>query len=734
MRTVRLAVIGAGPTCTYVMERLAATVPALRGRVALEIDIFDKGGQFGAGAVHSDAQPRTSFLNRIVGQVAFAADESVADAGPLLATDLRPTLYEWCRRKFRETGDPVFDVSKEDWPKRYVHGMALREVFGWYVDILREQPHVRVSLHDTEVVDVVDGGTELQVVGEAGVVTADHVLFLTGHSWNDPAKNRRLRPLVEFAANGGATFVGAAYPLEDTLGEDVAPAGSVVGCMGMGLTTIDVILWLTEGRGGTFEEVGGRLVYRPSGAEPASVVAFSEAGLFTFARPYNAKERDLAALEHRGAFLTEPAIDALRASVGTPGVVGRIGARRQLDFTRHVFPLVLLEMAHLHYTTLLGADFGEFLAARASTRFRAFLAGASDACDSADPGAHLLEPVEEAVAAAVALVDGVLRGVSTYAEACEAADGWSFEAAFRRYLDVVLGQPGRERVLSDPNAVARVAGERERPWGHALLLADNRFSWADTIAPIPAADLASPERYRDAVVEFMRRDHLWAAQDNLTNPAKAAADGVWRDLRPVLGHAVDFGGLTAASHREFLDVYMRHHNRLANGAALEVMEKILALVEHGVVDVSAGPRATVAGNPETGRYAVRGHVTGAERDVDVLVDAKVHAFDPELDTAPLYQRLLERGLVHKWRNPSATGDHFEPGGLDLTPDFHPVGPDDRVDRRLTFLGPPSEGVQFFQLGALRPNQDHHVMRDVLAWLREFFATSPSPDKAAVPAG
>jgi phosphoenolpyruvate phosphomutase len=43
-----------------------------------------------------------------------------------------------------------------------------------------------------------------------------------------------------------------------------------------------------------------------------------------------------------------------------------------------------------------------------------------------------------------------------------------------------------------------------------------------------------------------------------------------------------------------------------------------------------------------------------------------------------------------------------------------------VDERLTLLGPPSEGVMFFQLGALRPNQDHHVMRDILCWLSDFW--------------
>ncbi|WP_420707676.1 hypothetical protein, partial [Streptomyces sp. NRRL F-3273] len=64
----------------------------------------------------------------------------------------------------------------------------------------------------------------------------------------------------------------------------------------------------------------------------------------------------------------------------------------------------------------------------------------------------------------------------------------------------------------------------------------------------------------------MDRDHLWAVHGNLNNPHKAAADGVWRDLRRVISYAVDDGGLTPASHRVFLARYVRIHNRLANGA------------------------------------------------------------------------------------------------------------------------------------------------------------------------
>src|SRR4051812_2661975 len=116
-----LAIIGAGPSCTYVIERLAAIASEIPDGVRLRIDIYDRGGQFGSGSVHSTDQPRTSYLNRIVGQVAFAADESVDGAGSLLDRSQRPTLHEWCRTKFEETGDSAFDLEPEDWPKRYVH-------------------------------------------------------------------------------------------------------------------------------------------------------------------------------------------------------------------------------------------------------------------------------------------------------------------------------------------------------------------------------------------------------------------------------------------------------------------------------------------------------------------------------------------------------------------------------------------------------------------------------------
>ncbi|MDO5618533.1 FAD/NAD(P)-binding protein [Kocuria sp.] len=711
-----LAIVGAGPSAVYSMERLAALASAGRLTKPLLIHVFDKGGNFGDGEVHSARQSQVSFLNRIAGQVSFAADETIKGANPLLEPEYRLNLAQWCGQRYAETHDQRYSVGAADWPKRYVHGEALRHHFYAYVGLLRKAG-VKVVLHPLEVVDIDTSSARIELLcgDSSSVGDVDQVLLVTGHSWNDPQLDKRRHGKAEHAKRAGVEYIGSAYPLERGLTVEAAPAGSVVACEGMGLTAIDIVLYLTEGRGGTFITEGSEVKYVPSGDEPSRIIPFSGSGLFTFARPDNHKQVDLALYEHRGVFLTKQAVDIIRAHRGEPGREGT-----QVDFERDIFPLVLLEMALLHATTLFGGDTRGYLRQTVEESVSAFL---SASIAQAPASAEIAQKqLQEEIARIAALIDQRLDGTISLEECRVQANGWDFGLAAASFVHCVWGKAARAPVGT---VVAAEQPRRyltsESPFGLAPRALESPFDWDRTIRPIPGSACDTPERYRAAMLEFFGQDDTAAARGNLAHPAKAAADGVWRDLRDVLAHAVDRGGLTPSSHRRFLEVYMRHHNRLANGAAREVMAKIRAVAECGLLDVGVGPGGSVRLDDKG--YMISGPLTGYEGHAGVLVDATVHAFDPRLDTAVLYRNLLNRGVVRLWENVGGEGlsEIFVPGGLDLDESFSPRGASGKVDSRITVLGPPSEGVVFFQLGALRPEQNHHVMQDILTWVAKLDA-------------
>lgn len=736
-----LAIIGAGPTCTYAVERLAANLYSGLRFSELQVHIFDPSGEFGAGAVHSPSQSPTSPLNRITGQISFSADESNSATSALLPPTQRPDFHTWCRRRYDETGDDLFALAPEDWPQRRLHGMALCDQFASYVEVISSHQGATVFLHQALVCDVVlDGGRCLIKATKLGgpspsfngneiTVAVDHVLFATGHSHNEIRDPEAAR-LNDIARSGTFHYVHYPYPLHTQLAAfDSFEAGHTIGCRGLGLTAFDVILYLTEGRNGVFEENGdGGLIYRPSGREPL-IVAFNRCGLFTAARPYNAKEEDIERYEHRGVFLREETIDRLRDTHGLRATGSDGPGRPQLDFERHVLPILVLEMRCLYYKVLLGEAFGAVLEQYVRPRFESFVStrlpehrdkgSARVFLDRA--GAELIDRVFEIITA--------VQSGATLQDVEQQGAGLPTLEMIESYYVFLHGpsaQPEVRRALEDGAPLPEELRRRPSPWGHSLSVRHHRFSFDDLVTPIAAECCTDPDTYRRALCSFMRYDHLQAAQNNLANPTKAACDGVWRDLRQVLGYLIDFGGLTPSSHRRFLDEYLRIHNRLANGASIEVMRKMLALVEAGILEVATGPDPELILD-EDGQVFVVGRRTGARYRLEGLIEARLHTFDIRRDASPLYRNMLASGLIRPFTNRS-DDDVYVPGGVDITPEHYAIDMSGRVVPQLSFLGVPTEGALFYQIGAARPRQDHHVLNDVIRWFSGMLEQVPYTDE------
>jgi len=593
--TYNIAIVGGGPLSTYSMERLAALLPQATLQIPINIFVFERSGRFGAGEVHNDLQSPTSYMNRITGQIALGLDGSSTVSDQLLPQELRLTFHEWCKKQYEATSDEQFNLSHRAEPTRRLHGRALRQMFDRYVQQLKAIKNVSVTLFDKEVTDISPAaGNRYNIIcGDETYAQADHILFVTGHT-------KQILP----------EHILYAYPLEQ-FNEKIIPAGSTVGVQGLGLTAIDVFLYLTEGRGGKFVEKNGQLEYLPSGREPKKIIGFSPSGLLITSRPVNVK--DNTQLEHKAVFFTADAIKTLRQNFGVPAKLSH-GTVLQLDFEIHLFPLLMLEMAYVYYKTLFGTDTRE----KVWDRYENFLQRGGSLT-------YLLEPLPA-------------------------------------------------------------------------------FDWKSIHEPLQEF---TPEK----LIALIKQDIANASENNLKNAVKAACDAVYRDLRTELCIAADHGGLTPHSHRQLINVYMRYYNRLSNGAALPAIKKVLALIEHGVLHVSTGPKPTV--RFEDGIVIIHGTTTGITHKVDLLIDGKVHSFDPERDAHPLYPNLLQRGFVRKWRN-----HDFYPGGLDLTAGFHPINKDGHINESFTFLGVPSEGVKFFQASAARPNANSYVLNNVAAWANE----------------
>ncbi|MFJ4715555.1 FAD/NAD(P)-binding protein [Streptomyces sp. NPDC088785] len=201
---------------------------------------------------------------------------------------------------------------------------------------------------------------------------------------------------------------------------------------------------------------------------------------------------------------------------------------------------------------------------------------------------------------------------------------------------------------------------------------------AELLDPLGAREFDGQDDFREFFTAYLDDDLAHAELGNLTSPVKAATDVV-RDTRAALREAVEFGGLTPASHRVFNATYVPVMNRIAFGPPRHRNHQLIALMRAGVVDLAGGPGSTLGTDAQRARFTVRTDYRGgtATRYADALVIARLDAFHPERDRSPLTSRLLERGLVRPYRN----GD-FAPGGLDI----------DEAGRPLTAAGPPLRGA------------------------------------------
>jgi hypothetical protein len=339
---IEICIVGAGPRGLSVLERLCANERHAPTRRTVTVHVVDLSGP-GAGSVWRRNQSRYLLTNTVASQITVYTDDSVRIDGPI---EPGPSLYDWARglAVLGSSGEYDEDTLAEarrlgpnSYPTRAFCGAYLADCF--HQVVANAPRHVRVVVHTSQAVAIADthgvtGGPQgIRLADGTRLNHLDAIVLAQGHL---PGQ---LSPRAEMTASLARihhlTYITPANPADLDL-SNVQP-GQAVLLRGLGLNFFDHMALFTAGRGGVFERVVDRLVYRPSGREP-KLYAGSRRGV-----PYHARGEN-----EKGAFgryfpklLTAEFVTALRAR------------EDRVQFGADLWPLIAAEVESVYYSTLL---------------------------------------------------------------------------------------------------------------------------------------------------------------------------------------------------------------------------------------------------------------------------------------------------------------------------------------------------------------------------------------------
>ncbi|MFI0240714.1 FAD/NAD(P)-binding protein [Streptomyces sp. NPDC016845] len=314
-----LVIVGAGPRATGILERVAANARDDGGELRLDVHLVDPYPP-GAGRIWRREQSPLLWMNSQAQDVTMFTDDTVRVDGPVRPG---PALHEWAGIDGRVFAD------------RRSQGRYLRWVYEKAVAALPEgvvvHHHARRALR---VDGPRDGRQQVWLEGRARPLLGDAVLLTQGHL--DAELDAEQRELRAYALRHGLVHLPPDFTADSDLSA-LAPGRDVL-VRGFGLAFVDLMVLLTEGRGGRYE--GDR--YIPSGREPVLHVG-SRRGV-----PYHSK----IGYDWDAATGGRPPLPRFLGPAQIDELLARPGG---FDFRADVWPLVDKELGYAHYHRLFTA-------------------------------------------------------------------------------------------------------------------------------------------------------------------------------------------------------------------------------------------------------------------------------------------------------------------------------------------------------------------------------------------
>jgi hypothetical protein len=317
--------VGGGPRTVSLLERFAASAEELLGDQPVDIHVVDP-YPAGGGRIWRREQSRLLWMNSMTSDVTIFTDASVECEGPIAPG---PDLSSWVAGEgaviLERAG--LDQPGPMDFPPRLVQA----EYLAWVWERVARELPATITTHQERAVELT---TDHRVILASGKeLRADLVVLALGYLDRLPTASEAA--WAAQARDAGLTYIPPGYTADVDL-DGLWPGEQVI-VRGFGQAFIDLMVLLTEGRGGWYDECDGLLTYRPSGDEPTLYVG-SRRGV-----PYHSKLGYTVAGTKPvpTRYLTKAALDALGDGV--------------LDFERQLRPLVDKELTFAHYQQLFAA-------------------------------------------------------------------------------------------------------------------------------------------------------------------------------------------------------------------------------------------------------------------------------------------------------------------------------------------------------------------------------------------
>ncbi|WP_182866607.1 FAD/NAD(P)-binding protein [Rhodopirellula sp. JC639] len=260
---VRLAIVGCGPRGLRCLETLSRVIGE-RQLSAIDVTVFEPAGSPGAGHIYDPQQPHGLRMNYATQHIDFWRPT------PQPSSAQSESLMRWLSDRY-----PDLAMTDQYIPRAIV-GEYLSDCFR---EVSQRFPTASFRVIGERVRRVWRGPTGWNVEVNSGVSSFDLVVLATGHEGLRPSS------ALDHQPDSTQRKTQEIYPVESQLSNQRVGSGTTVLIRGMGLTAIDAVLSLTEGRGGEFLASDPLPRYSRCRDEPRRIDVRSRSGRPMLAKP-----------------------------------------------------------------------------------------------------------------------------------------------------------------------------------------------------------------------------------------------------------------------------------------------------------------------------------------------------------------------------------------------------------------------------------------------------------------